>query len=396
MITRDDYLNILGLQGKNLAQVRKSESEFVINQTFTGDPNYKRVYILDVKDGWKYTDAKFSRHAKQSISKDAVDYYLQFRPKEHYPIGSYVYIPDDTSSTLTFEDEKNPLKATTQKNLWMIVDRNEMPLFVRYLVLPVDWNFRWVSSLGPKVYVANCWGCARAANSYTSGTWNDYYTNGLDNLTNSWVPNTHYIYGDEGLAKYGIEDTRSLKIQERMMITLNVINPNCYMITKVGDLNPKGIIKLSLKQDEYNVKRDNVNLMVCDYWNDTGNIATDKPTGTDTGTSKIVHCIINSDGELDTDTTTLSQPFEIKIAQIEYFKAEFSADNITAHWRISLKDGGDDAESLEKMMVMREVNGTTISIKPGKSSRLVDKTFTLTVTDVDGNYESSIELKVIS
>ena len=218
----------------------------------------------------------------------------------------------------------------------------------------------------------------------------------MDNLTSSWVPNTHYIYGDEGLAKYGIEDTRSLKIQERMMITLNVINPNCYMITKVGDLNPKGIIKLSLKQDEYNVKRDNVNLMVCDYWNDTGNIATDKPTGTNTGTSKIVHCIINSDGELDTDTTTLSQPFEIKIAQIEYFKAEFSADNITAHWRISLKDGGDDAKSLEKMMVMREVNGTTISIKPGKSSRLADKTFTLTVTDVDGNYESSIELKVIS
>lgn len=173
MITRDDYLSILGLQGKNLAQVRKSESEFVINQTFTGDPNYKRVYILDVKDGWKYTDAKFSRHAKQSISKDAVDYYLQFRPKEHYPIGSYVYIPDDTSPTLTFEDEKNPLKANTQKNLWMIVDRNEMPLFVRYLVLPVDWNFRWVSSLGPKVYVANCWGCARAANSYTSGIWND-------------------------------------------------------------------------------------------------------------------------------------------------------------------------------------------------------------------------------
>ena len=96
MVTAEMYKNYLSSYGSNLAQVKKNQSDAIMNNSFTADAQYKRVYIL-TKDGWKWEDAKYQRHAKLSILKDAVDYYLQFRPKVHYPIGSYVFVPDDTS-----------------------------------------------------------------------------------------------------------------------------------------------------------------------------------------------------------------------------------------------------------------------------------------------------------
>ena len=105
MITVNSFKKSLSRQGRNLAQVRKNRSDDIINQTFTSDPTYKRVYIL-TKDGWKFEDAKYQFHSAQSISKDDVDYYLQFRPKVHYPIGSYVIVPDDTDFDINLSDEE--------------------------------------------------------------------------------------------------------------------------------------------------------------------------------------------------------------------------------------------------------------------------------------------------
>lgn len=82
MVTAEMYKNYLSSYGGNLAQVKKNQSDAIMNNSFTADAQYKRVYIL-TKNGWKWEDAKYQRHAKLSILKDAVDYYLQFRPKVH-------------------------------------------------------------------------------------------------------------------------------------------------------------------------------------------------------------------------------------------------------------------------------------------------------------------------
>ena len=74
MVTAEMYKNYLSSYGSNLAQVKKNQSDAIMNNSFTADAQYKRVYIL-TKDGWKWEDAKYQRHAKLSILKDAVDYY---------------------------------------------------------------------------------------------------------------------------------------------------------------------------------------------------------------------------------------------------------------------------------------------------------------------------------
>ena len=397
MISIHDYKSYLSSKGRNLSELRKNQSDEIMDATFTGDIGYKRVYILDPDNGWVYTDAKYSRHSKISIAKDAIDYYLQFRPKEHYPLGTYVFIPDDTENELHISNLQDPLAGDNVENLWLIVGRNDATQFVRYEVLKCNWKYRWVTSFTGKKEILSCWGCARNANSYTSGIWNDFYINSLDNLTSAWLPNTHYIFGDK-IKDYNLCDTRSLIIQTRTMITLNTINPNCYMVTKVLDMTPKGILKLSLKQDDYNEKRDNTKMLVCDYYSDTGDVVIEE-AGSDDGTktSAIYHMIINDDGELER-ATDLESKFNMDIGVTYYFQSVFSDDNVDAQWRIYLENDGeydeDEQNALENLIVLRNANATTTSVRPGKSNRIKGKTFTLEVCDVDGNYKSSIKLGV--
>lgn len=145
----------------------KVQSDLIMDATFTRDPAYKKVYIL-TKDGWKWEDAKYQTHSAPSIQKDPVDYYLQFRPKTHYPVGSYVIVPDDTSPDINLSDDEliNPFLQSTKNRTqwWIIVGRDEANAYVRYMILKCDWEFRWIY----KGKLMTCWACSRNANSYTS------------------------------------------------------------------------------------------------------------------------------------------------------------------------------------------------------------------------------------
>lgn len=176
MITLDMYNGYLNNKGKNLSEVRKKDSAMVVNATFTGDTGYKKVYLLDPKQGWIWTDAKYSEHSKQSIAKDDVDYYLQFRPFEHHPVGTYVFVPNDTSTEIGFAEEnpKNPFKDDNFEDifnngkLWMLVDRNNGTEFVRYMILQCNWLFKWISRYKGVKQVMSCYGITRTQSSYTS------------------------------------------------------------------------------------------------------------------------------------------------------------------------------------------------------------------------------------
>ena len=161
------YKTLLSSQGSNLSEIKKKQSQQVINNTFNRDPNYKKVYIL-TQDGWKFEDAKYQFHTAKSILRDDVDYYLQFRPGVHFPIGSYVIVPDDTAPEINLSEEElkkpftQPIKKRTQ--WWMIVNRDNANTFVRYNILPCNWNFQWIH----EGKICSCFGAIRSANSYTS------------------------------------------------------------------------------------------------------------------------------------------------------------------------------------------------------------------------------------
>lgn len=224
-----------------------------------------------------------------------------------------------------------------------------------------------------------------------------YYVTSLDNLTGFWIPNTYYLYGDK-LKQYNLVDTRTLSIQKRIMMTVNDLHPNCYMISKVLDMVPKGLLKLSMKQDDFDAKRDNVTLKVCDYYNDTGDIIINEPVGSNDPclTSEIKYMTVDSDGEM---IESASPYTTLVVGETYYWRAIFSDEDVAAQWRIRLIDEDDSYTEkqrleLERLMVIRDVDNTTISLRPGKSNRIKGLKFKLIVCDVNGDYESAIELEV--
>ena len=403
MITSDMYKTMLNVKGKNLSQVRQYNSAMVMNATFTGDIGYKRVYILDKEEGWKYEDAKYSKHATPSILKDAVDYYLQFRPRVHYPVGTYVFIPNDMDYNIGFEEE-DPVDPFKDENfdvnkLWLIVGKNDANEFVRYNIIKCNWNFRWIARVNGENKILNVWGAVRNANSYTSGVWTADYTTALDNITNAWIPDIFLLYEDK-LSDYDLCDTRYLRHDHRFMLTHNKLDPKVYTVTKVQDLVPQGIIKLTLKQDELNNVRDNVDLMLCDYYNSFGEVVTKQESHIDdTARSFLWSAIIDENGVLQRNQ---EQDNILHIAVISYFNVEFflkgKLQDLNAEWRINYNGSSelseDEIKHLCDLMVMRQIDKSTISIKPAKTNKLIGEKFILSVQDSNGDYASSIELEV--
>ena len=385
------YKDYLSSRGNTLGQVKKTQSDVIMNNTFTLDPTYKKVYIL-TKDGWKWEDAKYQFHSAPSMSKDAVDYYLQFRPKVHYPVGSYVIVPDDTSSdiNLTEEELNSPFTQPVQNRTqwWIIVGRDEANAYVRYMILKCDWEFKWIY----KGNLMSCWACSKSANSYTSGAWRDEYSMSTDNLTSSWLPDTYHVYGDK-LEELGLYDTRTIMHLQRFFFSNNDLDPKIYQVTKITDLNPQGIIKLSIKQDEFNEKRDDLTLHVCDYYTNEGDIKVDEPIVDNIEPAEIYWMTVNDDGELD-----YGEEHALQIGVTSYFTVIFPVENINPKWRIELNDKENYTEEeinyYEGLMKLTKFDESTLAIKPGKASSLKGKKFTLCVCDMNGNYHSSISIEV--
>lgn len=397
----NSYKQYLLSGGYTLGQVSKSDSDANTDYTFCDDSLYKRVYIL-TKDGWKFEDAKYQFHTAKSILRDDVDYYLQFRPKIHYPIGSYVIIPDDTDFdiNLSEEERKNPFLQPINERTqwWIIVDRDNGYDDVQYNILKCNWNFKWLY----KGKIQEVFGCTRSANSYTNGKWVDEYTASLDNLTSAWLPDTYSTYGNN-LFHLGLTDSRTLFYEQRFMITTNILQPKVYQTTKIVEVSPKGILKLSLKQDEYNAKRDNIDLMICDYYIDNGDILVDEPhliesdnPIRDLSTSEITWMTVNDDGTYAAAALT---DRKLQVGKSAYFQVQFSQPNINPEWRVQLVNlnnsySNDEIKYWEGLMKITKFDNNMISLKPGKANTLKGKHFVLSVSDGKGDFFSSIELEV--
>lgn len=246
--------------------------------------------------------------------------------------------------------------------------------------------------------------------------WTNDISTQLDNVTNGWVPDTHWLYGDSGLQKYDLCDTRYMEHEQRFVMSHNKINPKVYEITKVVDLNPMGVINLTLKQDEWDEKRDNRELLICNYYDDTGEtqiIIPEAEPQESTLTSYIYTTHVNDNGELEIDYVDQSirdtNYNKLQLNGTYYFVAEYYTGTVggeqiidpnrKSEWKLELKDndGLTDVEinRLDRLMVMDKIDDNIISIHPKKASTLIGHTFVLTVTDLDGESRSTMDVEVI-
>lgn len=182
------------------------------------------------------------------------------------------------------------------------------------------------------------------------------------------------------------------------MLTNNLLDPKVYQVTKVNELFPQGIIKMSMKQDEINLDRDNIDLMICDYYTSSGeanhiHVPNDNTAEIQEGI--ITQMIINSNGELvtsDTTNTILSRGVS------SYYNVKFTTNDIITNWNVDLIDFDDLSEEEKNyycgLIKLTTYNNSTVSVKPGKAKSLIGKRFILSAVDHSGLYHSSIELEV--
>ena len=326
------YKKRLEVRGKYMGEVLKKQSDEIMNQTFTNDIAYRLVYI----DG-KPVDARYITYTYYSISQDAVDYHLQFRPGVHYPIGKYVDVPDDTGTY----------------NRWLIVGRSDEPQFVKYNILKCNWTFKWISD----GIIHECLGVLRNRNSYNSGLWTDYYTTSQENQQSAWFPAT--------------PETQTITYNMRMLISKNQINPIAWEVSKIEDISPVGIIKVVFKQDTFDPHRDNKELMIADYYK--SNIEPEKQPE------------IIPDIKIKYNASAA-----IKVGgSYKIFSAvsdDAALDDALISWSI---------DGLSKEDYSSILSSNTIKIKANRDFTLIGKVFALTLS-YDGKVVDQISVEVIS
>ena len=210
-----------------------------------------------------------------------------------------------------------------------------------------------------------------------------------------WIPDIHYVYGDN-LEYLGLDDNRTLDYETRLMISNNFISPRVFEVTKIIDVSNPGVIKYSIKQDEYDRHRDNAELGICDYYTKTGKLKIDPPqenTNPETYIGSIKEMMLVDDELTENHDGT----GKLKIGVASYFKGEFSSELVDPEWHIELI--GDDYTDEQRkyytgLIKIDEFDHSIVLVKPGKASSLKGKKFKLVVSDINGNYYATYDLEV--
>lgn len=179
---------------KTIGQIYKENSDFAMEFTWDSDLQSKKCYIYDYEhddyfidefgitrslaEGMTYEntnktpiDAKFIVKTYQSMDKDQVEYYIQFRPSQKlrfdegdelyyfekirkrynvtFPIGEYLDIPDDTGVY----------------HKWLICRAEPANQFPKYLILPVDYELTWIELNGNERIKRRMWAVLRMQSS---------------------------------------------------------------------------------------------------------------------------------------------------------------------------------------------------------------------------------------
>ena len=283
----------------------KADSDFYMEQYWNHDVQSKLCYIYDyfhddffidehgikrsLNEGMTYEhtnktpiNAKFIIKSYQSMDKDQVEYYLQFKPsqKTHFSkndelyyfetdyrqkygnenfISLYVDVPDDEGIY----------------HKWMICRREIANQFPKYLILPCSYELMWIENTGKERIKRRMWSVPRQQLSYTIGTYTDRVYTRMDNQDKIWLPLNPIT---ENLYYTNDESTNM-----RVIVSALTKHPAVWTITKVENTKPLGIQKLTIYQNAFNEHTDYVNYetgeMYADYY-DNGIPALDQSIST--------------------------------------------------------------------------------------------------------------------
>lgn len=385
---------------RTIGQVIKEQSDYAMEATWEHDPQSKVCYIYDyyhdnqplLNKGMSYfkttkyrIDAKFIVTKYSSITSDQVEYHLMFRPsqkrvfseddilyyyekdyaqryKSEFAVGMYVDIPDDTGLY----------------RKWLIVAKEIGNQFIKFSVLPCDYKLCWIELNDNKRIKRQMWGCLRNQKSYTSGIWNGDRLTALDNVNQIWLPmnliteRIHYISEDS-------------EENQRLIISSLSPNPSVWIVSKVQDISPFGVLKLTYKQSVFDEHKDYIDWdtgdMYADYYiNDITPI--DEPINrTDYSKITALNNYIKLGGSYKLLTIAFYDEDDNDITS-KYI------ENITSeNWKCFINDVEYTDDELITWLPQSEAN--KIKIKIGKDLSLLSKILNIqcTVDEISSNIE---------
>ena len=230
-------------------EARRRNAQNIMDASWMRDPATKPVYVKWVDSGLPLIDdddipvyAKYNVKSYHNITGDEVAYLLQFRLEDmknnpHIKVGSYVQIMNEMN----------------EPEWWLIVHYDDRNQFRQFSILKCTWTYKWVSMQNGKRIVYNCLGAPRKQNSYNSGVWLDYVSQTVENQDVAWLPTN-----DD--TKTILYDTKFLKSSPGRYPALK------WTVTKIEDSVPEGISKFTMAQTQFDPAKDNIELMIADYW----------------------------------------------------------------------------------------------------------------------------------
>ena len=344
----DAYKNRMSIRGRNMSEMLRMQSNMVVEQTWDRDPNYRRVYVVRVRDGLpevtsehELIDVKFNIQTYHNVTSDEPAYLLQFRHGEEkrHPeigVGSYVYM----------EDEDHEWKW------WLICSMDERPQFRQYHILETNWTLGWV--IDGKIH--HCRGVQRYQNSYNSGSWPGDRTTAVDNIASIWLPTNI--------------DSQTIGYNQRFLISdVGRLPPLCYAVSKIEDTTPIGVTKFKLTQETFDPVHDNADLMLCDYYSSS---IEPEISNVETTTKSFAEITYNG----TTQTIKVGGSYKI-------FTPVFCNDSVKVDkWTVSNKDGDVLANSNDYVI---ERDGDKLKLKVAQNYYLIGTVLTIRVYGTDGS-----------
>lgn len=266
----DMHRKRMRLQGNNIGQIHKNQSDEIMEQTWDNDIQSKICYIYDfyhddqprLAEGMTYEnttktriDAKFIVKSYQSMDKDQVDYYIQFKPtqKTHFSEGDELYYFETDYRKKYHNDNFIGLfiDIPNDENIyekWMILRTEPANQFPKYLILKCNYELMWIENNGIEKIKRRMWSVLKMQSSYNSGLWTDLRFTSQENQDKVWLPLnpiTEKIW-------YTNESSKNM----RVLVSSFTDNAVAWQISKVENAQPLGVQKLTLYQDFFDQHRD--------------------------------------------------------------------------------------------------------------------------------------------
>lgn len=255
---------------KTIGQIYKEQSDWAMEQTWDNDIQSKICYIYDfyhddqprLAEGMTYEnttktriDAKFIVKSYQSMDKDQVDYYIQFKPtqKTHFSEGDELYYFETDYRKKYHNDNFIGLfiDIPNDENIyekWMILRTEPANQFPKYLILKCNYELMWIENNGIEKIKRRMWSVLKMQSSYNSGLWTDLRFTSQENQDKVWLPLnpiTEKIW-------YTNESSKNM----RVLVSSFTDNAVAWQISKVENAQPLGVQKLTLYQDFFDQHRD--------------------------------------------------------------------------------------------------------------------------------------------